>query len=225
MENWINIHTHRPGRGMNIVDPCLGEVVLPEEGVVYYSAGVHPLLAGEDAEGWLVEVERLAREGRIVAVGEAGMDRNAAAPMERQTAWFERQVRVAAEYDLPVIIHGVRVIPELIAVAKRCMGRGDRWLIHGFNNRREGLQELLRHGFYISVGRQVMNRESHAYHLLPEIPLERLFLETDNSDYTIEEIYEQASERLGIGTEALQRTVADNFKRVFTKAESWKQNG
>ncbi len=211
MKNWINIHTHRPGRGVSIVDPCLGEVVLPEEGVVYYSAGVHPLLAGEE------EVERLAREGRIVAVGEAGMDRNAAAPMERQVAWFEAQVRWAAEYGLPVIVHGVRVVPELVAVAKRYMGKGDRWIVHGFNNRRKVLQELLRHGFYISVGRQLMNRESHAYRLLPEIPAERLFLETDNSEYAIEEVYGQAAERLEIGTETLQRMVEDNFKRVFTK--------
>lgn len=217
MENWINIHTHRPGRGVSIVDPCLGEVVLPEEGVVYYSAGVHPLLAGEDAEERLAEVERLAREGRIVAVGEAGMDRNAAAPMERQVVWFEAQVRWAAEYGLPVIVHGVRVVPELVAVAKRCMGKGDRWIVHGFNNRREVLQELLRHGFYISVGRQLMNRESHAYRLLPEIPAERLFLETDNSEYAIEEVYGQTAERLEIGTETLQRMVEDNFKRVFTK--------
>lgn len=217
MKNWINIHTHRPGRGVSIVDPCLGEVVLPEEGVVYYSAGVHPLLAGEDAEERLAEVERLAREGRIVAVGEAGMDRNAAAPMERQVAWFEAQVRWAAEYGLPVIVHGVRVVPELVAVAKRYMGKGDRWIVHGFNNRREVLQELLRHGFYISVGRQLMNRESHAYRLLPEIPAERLFLETDNSEYAIEEVYGQAAERLEIGTETLQRIVEDNFKRVFTK--------
>lgn len=216
MENWINIHTHRPGRGVSIVDPCLGEVVLPEEGVVYYSAGVHPLLAGEDVEERLAGVERLAREGRIVAVGEAGMDRNAAAPMGRQVAWFEAQVRWAAEYGLPVIVHGVRVVPELVAAAKRCMGKEDRWIVHGFNNRLEVLQELLRHGFYISVGRQLMNRESHAYRLLPEIPAERLFLETDNSEYAIEEIYGQAAERLGIGTEGLQRMVEDNFKRVFT---------
>ncbi len=199
------------------MDPCLGEVVLPEEGVVYYSAGVHPLLAGEDAEERLAEVERLVREGRIVAVGEVGMDRNAAAPMERQVAWFEVQVRWAAEYGLPVIVHGVRVVSELVAVAKRYMGKGDRWIVHGFNNRREVLQELLRHGFYISVGRQLMNRESHAYRLLPEIPAERLFLETDNSEYAIEEVYGQAAERLEIGTETLQRMVEDNFKRVFTK--------
>ena len=135
---------------------------------------MHPLLAGEAAEDRLAAVERLAREGRIVAVGEAGMDRNAAAPMERQVAWFEAQVRWAAEYGLPVIVHGVRVVPELVAVAKRYMGKGDRWIVHGFNNRRKVLQELLRHGFYISVGRQLMNRESHAYRLLPEIPAERL---------------------------------------------------
>ena len=95
------------------MDPCLGEVVLPEEGVVYYSAGVHPLLAGEDAEERLAEVERLAREGRIVAVGEAGMDRNAAAPMERQVAWYTSMADKLAAVDKDTAL-SARLVNQLI---------------------------------------------------------------------------------------------------------------
>ena len=39
-QDWINVHTHRPGEGVNIVDPCLGNVIMPGQGAVYFSLGL-----------------------------------------------------------------------------------------------------------------------------------------------------------------------------------------
>lgn len=212
--DWINIHTHKPGAGINIVDPCLGEVELRGEGRVYYSLGIHPVYIDENAGVRLEDIRKAAEEKKIVAVGEAGMDRNAPVEMGVQVEWFRRQAEIAGEYRLPLIIHGVRAIPELIAEYKRYSG-SPMWIMHGFNNREEILRDLLRHGFYISAGRQVMNEESHIYRLLPEIPAERLFIETDNSDFQIEEIYKVVAERRKIAVEELQRIVGENFSRLF----------
>ncbi len=213
-QDWINIHTHRPGKGVNVVDPCLGNVIMPGEGSVYFSLGIHPMHIDEAAEEKLSEIERAAAEGRIVAVGEAGLDRNVAAPMEVQLELFERQAEMAGRYELPLIIHGVRAIPELITACKKCRSH-EKWIMHGFNNRREILEDLLRHGFYISAGRHVMNEESQVYRLLPEIPADRLLIETDNSDFTIGEIYGQVARRRGIAVEELQHIVRMNFDRLF----------
>ena len=60
-----------------------------------------------------------------------------------------------------------------------------------------------------------MNRESPVYRLLPEVPRERLLLETDNSDYTIEEIYRQVAECRNERAEELQQYVQLNFERLF----------
>lgn len=213
--DWINVHTHRPGEGINIVDPCLGEVIPPEKGEVYFSLGIHPLYIGEDTEKRLREIEAAAAGGKIVAVGEAGLDRNSPAPMAVQMQWFERQVKIAAHYELPLIIHGVRAIPELITVYKKYpFAKG--WILHGFNNRREILEDLLRHGFYISAGRQVMNEQSPVFQLLPEIPADRLFVETDNSEFPIARIYQQVARRRGISVRELQQTVRTNFGRLFS---------
>lgn len=212
--HWINIHTHRPGTGINIVDPCLGEVERGTEGIVYFSAGIHPMYIGKGTEQRLAEIARAAAAGEIVAVGETGLDRNSPTPMNEQLMWFERQAEIAGRYSLPLIIHGVRAVPELIAAYNRCRSCKN-WIMHGFNNRREILQDLLRHGFYISAGRQVMNEESHVYRLLPEIPADRLFIETDNSDYTIEDVYRKVAERRGLLVEELQRIVQTNFEEVF----------
>lgn len=213
-QEWINVHTHKPGAGINIVDPCLGKIVLPENGKVYFSMGIHPLYIDATAEEKLQEIGQAAATGKIVAIGECGLDRNSPVPMKVQQDLFERQAELAARYDLPLIIHGVRAIPELITVCKKCQSHC-KWIMHGFNNRREILQDLLRHEFYISAGRYVMNEASHIYRLLPEIPPDRLFIETDNSDFAIEEIYTRVARRRDVRVEELRKIVGRNYRRLF----------
>lgn len=212
--DWINIHTHKPGTGINIFDPCLGIMAGPRGGKVYFSQGIHPMFIDAEVEEKMQALAKAAAEGKIVAIGEAGLDRNVAAPMEVQLELFERQAEMAGRYELPLIIHGVRAIPELITACKKCRSH-EKWIMHGFNNRREILEDLLQHGFYISAGRHVMNEESQVYRLLPEIPADRLLIETDNSDFTIVEIYEQVARRRGITVEELQHIVRMNFDRLF----------
>ncbi len=214
MEDWINIHTHKPGQGINIVDPCLGKVALPTEGVVFYSMGLHPLFLDGTAKARLAEIEKAAAGGEIVAVGEAGLDRNSPVPMDVQMDFFRSQAEIAGYYGLPLIIHGVRAIPELITVYNLCR-RPEKWIIHGFNNRREILQDLLRHGFYISAGRHVMNSESQVFNLLPEIPGDRLFIETDNSDFAIADVYRAVAARKKMEIGDLQQIVRSNFRKLF----------
>lgn len=212
--DWVNIHTHRPGKGINVVDPCLGEIRMPETGQIYFSEGIHPLYIGRDAEARLAEIERAAAEHRIVAVGEAGLDRNSPTPLSMQKEWFMRQAEIAGRYGLPLIIHCVRAFPELISVHNH-YSCPDKWIVHGFNNRNEILHDLLRHGFYISAGQYVMNEESNIFRLLPEIPVERLLVETDDSTFGIEEVYRKIAARRREESEGLKRCIYDNFKRLF----------
>lgn len=212
--DWINVHTHKPGKGISVVDSCLGMPPFPENGRIYHSLGIHPMDVDEDAENRLEAIRKAAAEKKIVAVGEAGLDRNVPVAMEVQMAVFQRQAEIASAFGLPLIVHGVRAISEIIAVYNRCQAPRN-WIIHGFNNRKEVLADLLRHDFYISAGRQVMNRESNIYRLLPEIPDERLFIETDNSDFAIEEVYRAVAGRKNVSVEQLRHTVKLNFERVF----------
>ena len=213
---WIDIHTHHPGRGICVLDPCLGEVEFPTAGVVYRSLGIHPLLITEQAEKQLQAIEKAAADRKIVAVGEAGLDRNGDTPIAEQLHWFRGQAEIANRYRLPLLVHGVRAIPEIIALRNEFRDPAP-WIMHGFNNRKELLSDLLRHGFCISVGHQILNQASNIYQNILEIPDEALFLETDNAGVSIEEIYRAVALRKGISITELQRIVEVNFERLFLR--------
>ena len=57
LQDWINVHTHRPGEGVNIVDPCLGNVIMPGQEAVYFSLGIHPMYIDDRVEERLQKME------------------------------------------------------------------------------------------------------------------------------------------------------------------------
>ncbi|RHV96156.1 hypothetical protein DXA95_05830 [Odoribacter sp. OF09-27XD] len=89
-------------------------------------------------------------------------------------------------------------------------------MIHGYNNNRQILDELLKHGLYISAGKKVFVETSNIRQLLPFIPLEQLFIETDDSDYTIEEVYAKVADLLRIPLDMLIRCMYRNWLSVFS---------
>lgn len=213
MAELVNIHTHRSGEGLRILD-C-NYVQCPGEGELY-SMGMHPILTKGEAE--LIQIEENIKAGIIIAVGESGLDRNSDIPLDQQIVWFEKQVLLSEKYHLPLIIHCVRAFPELISIHNK-LHPVQAWIVHGYNNNREILTELLRHGLYISVGKAVMNESSNIRMLLPYIPLNRMFLETDDSDYSIEDIYRQVALNLNLNIEELREIIYNNFRRLFSGAK------
>lgn len=129
---------------------------------------------------------------------------------------LEIQVGLAEELHKPLIIHCVKAYSELIAVRKR-MKSSVPWVIHGYNNNRQILQQLLEHGFYISVGTALLNARSNIFQLLRTIPLDVLFLENDDKKVEIHVIYETASTILGIDVETLKEIIWRNYNGVFIK--------
>ena len=116
--------------------------------------------------------------------------------MERQISLFDRQARLAEEVGKPLIIHCVRAWEELIACRKAIRPK-QPWLIHGFRGKAPLAGQLLRQGFYLSLG----------YHFQPEAARlawpERLFLETDEAAVSIQVVYGRVAEALSIDLQAL----------------------
>lgn len=212
-EAFVNIHTHRREGEIYILDISDGKVSREGELCSY---GLHPLYIR--GEGQIVQLEVFARESRIVAIGEAGLDRNSEVTMEMQIRWMEQEILLSEKYGLPLIIHCVRAYPELLALYKKFHPR-QAWIIHGYNNNKEILGQLLEHGFYISVGKKVFIEQSNISRFLSFIPRNRLFIETDDSDFPLEKVYEETARIREMSLEELKTGVYGNFQQVFGRRE------
>ena len=148
---------------------------------------------------------------QFVAVGEAGLDKLAEASMELQLAVFKEQVKLSEKLGLPLIIHCVKAMEELLAVKKESRPQ-QPWIWHGFRGKPEQAVQLLKKGFYLSFG------EYYPDETMQIVPDERLFLETDDSLLDIEDILCQAARVRGVEVEALREVIRRNIQNVFFKA-------
>lgn len=222
MCSYINIHTHRVGEGINVLDVGAEtewanrekDRVLSEGQEVFYSVGIHPMNIGQGSNRLLGDMQKTVRCDQVIAIGECGLDRRSSASMEEQKTILEAQVQLAEEHRKPLIIHCVKAYPELIALRKRS-GSTVPWMIHGFNNNEQILMQLLEYGFYISIGAALLNPQSNAFHLIRKIPLDSLFLENDDDEMGIEVIYGAASCMVGMEVKGLKKVLWENYIKVF----------
>ena len=223
MISYVNIHTHCGGGGVNILDvgECYADLKAELEKSrsggteFFYSAGWHPMKElTRKREEILEELKRMIALKEVVAMGECGLDRRSTVLFSEQIPLLLGQVELAECVQKPLIIHCVKAYSDLIRIHKG-VKTTIPWIIHGFNNNEQILNQLLEHGFYISVGPQVLNPYSNIFRLLRKIPLYALFLESDDREIRIETIYEAAASVLGIGEEELKRVIWDNYQRVI----------
>lgn len=155
-------------------------------------------------------LEELVRHPQVLAVGEAGLDKLADAPMDLQVEVFRCQACLAEEVGKPLVIHLVKAVDELLKV-KRDLRPSNPWIIHGFRGKAALAEEYLKHGFYLSFG------EKYREVALCRVPADRLFIETDESEVSIGELYARAAEVRGISPEELGETLRRNVCKVFFK--------
>ena len=165
-----DIHTHNLAAGDDSIINLPQGSPLPDRG--YFSVGIHPWDSANATEDDMAEIERLAENQRIVAIGETGIDKLRGGDIEKQLNILKRHIALSERVGKPLILHIVRAFPEIIRL-RMAEQPTQRWIIHGFRGKPELAQELLRHGFDISIGR-VCNEASAAI-----IPPDRLFHETD----------------------------------------------
>lgn len=176
-----------------------------------FSIGIHPWRI-DNSEDKLRQLRGVLDDRRIVAVGEAGLDKFAAASMEVQMEVFKGQVLLSETFQKPMIIHAVRVWDKLIDVFEE-INPLQPWILHGFRGKPELARRLAECGFYFSIG-EFFNPES-----LKLIPVERLFCETDESLLPIAEIYRRIAKELNMDLEILAGTIGENFRRLFLNDE------
>lgn len=204
MDIW-DIHTHR--ECSNAIINVAPSLFVPGKGR-FYSVGIHPWSLKDgyrDEWGLLQEV---AQDSQVLAIGEAGLDKLVSADMFLQEEVFELQIALAGRLGKPLLIHAVRSSNELIRLKKKHCPQVP-WIVHGFRGNERVASQLVEQGFYLSFG------EKYQPEALRAVPLERLFMETDESLSDILSLYRNAAECLRVPFEQFSGEIRQNIKDVF----------
>lgn len=201
---------------------------------IYAAVGVHPSDVAdlnEDTFAWLKEQTTYAK---TVAVGEIGLDYywdKEADVQEKQRYWFGRQLQLAREADLPVIIHSRDAAADTLQVMRDNHAETIPGVIHCYSYSPELAQEFVRMGYYIGVGGVVTFKNAKKLvETVQTIPMERILLETDspymapephrgtrNDSRNIPYVIAKLAELKGITPQAVERITEENAYRLFAK--------
>lgn len=211
---FFNLHTHAASGDVNTVE-LINQYPLDFcDDFPVYSIGIHP---------WKINAETLERELEIIrdklnddncwAIGECGLDKRIDTPFDVQQAVFARQIRLADEYQKPMVIHCVAAYQELVATKKQ-IKVSVPMIVHGFSKTAETAKQLTDNGFYLSFGKYLL-RNPGLSEVLRTIDTNRIFLETDTIDEPLQSVYEVAASALSLSVDGVKQIVLQNARTVF----------
>ena len=227
-----DLHSHGVDRVMNI--GCSAEsseacVQLAEQyPFLYATVGSHPDAAGDLTDEVLERYRALARHPKVCAIGEIGLDYHYEdIPRDIQQRAFRAQMALAAELNLPVIVHereahedGMKLVEEFPGVTG---------VFHCYSGSLEMARWLIERGWYIGFGGVLTFKNARkALEVASNIPLERIVLETDcpymapepyrgkrNDPGKLYRVAEKLAELRGLTVEEVQAVTLENGKRLY----------
>ncbi|KAE9628755.1 TatD family hydrolase [Defluviitalea raffinosedens] len=195
---------------------------------IYCAIGVHPHDTEELDEEKFKELKSLAAEEKVVAIGEIGLDYYYDnAPRDLQKYWFERQMELSKEVNLPVIIHSREASQDTFDLIEKVKPVGG--VIHCYSGSVEMAKEYVKKGFYIGVGGTVTFKNAKkVVEVVKEIPLSSILIETDapylspvplrgkrNDSRNLKYVVEKIAEIKDITSEEVARITMENGKKLF----------
>lgn len=179
--------------------------------------GLHPwFISKESCSDNLSILEKTISEKSIYAIGECGLDKLIDVDYAYQLQVFKSQIQLSEKYLKPLIIHQVKSHEELLKI-KRELNPIQPWIIHGTRLKWTIAKDLLNAGMYLSFGHHLLKSELHLIETFLQTPLDKIFLETDNSSIAIDDIFVQAAAIKSMEVQTLKDIVYQNFKTVFKK--------
>ena len=197
---------------------------------VFSSVGYHPHHATDIDQHVLSELEGLVSEPNVVAWGEIGLDfYRRYSPPDMQVEAFRQQLDMAADLDLPVIIHDREAHAELLEILRQKTRGKDKGVIHCFSGDYDMAMALIEMGYHISIPGTVTYKKALQVHeVATRIPLERLLVETDapflapvphrgkrNEPLFVTYTAQKIAELRNMDFQELALQTSENAKRVF----------
>jgi TatD DNase family protein len=202
---------------------------------IYAAVGVHPHDADRAESTFLAQLSELTKHPKVVAIGETGLDfyRNYSSK-EAQFNALHGQLELAAELNLPIIIHARQAVREMIETLgdwvkrhKDTSGR-PRGVIHCFSENEQIAHKYIDMGFYISFTGYVSYPQSRAPAVAKKLPIDRIMVETDcpfltpqkyrgkrNEPSYVALTAETLANALGMPLDKFAEQTTENAKRLF----------
>lgn len=197
---------------------------------VYCALGIHPEHCADMSEELLEEIRSKLQDEKAVAVGEIGLDYYWPEPDPAlQRVWFARQLQLAEEVNLPVVIHSREAAADTMRIMKENHAEKIGGVVHCYSYSAELAAEFVKMGFYIGVGGVVTFKNARKLvEVAGKIPLEHLLLETDcpylapvpyrgkrNSSLYLPYVVAKIAEIRGISEEEVIRVTEENARRMY----------
>ena len=202
---------------------------------IYAAVGVHPDSTADMTEEDIETLRSLAQEKKVVAIGEIGLDYYwDNSPREVQKKWFERQLELAREVDLPVIIHSREAAKDTMDIMREAAKAGNTGVIHCYSYAAPMAKEYISMGFFIGIGGVLTFKNARVIkEVASEIPLSSIVLETDspylapvpyrgkrNNSMYLKEVVKQLAQIKQVSEETVITTTLANAKRLYRLEEN-----
>ena len=217
---FVDIHTHFPKTDENVISiqnfsQNEWKNLFYTEGGHFASVGLHPwFLTNENSEKDFEKLTQLIENQNIIAIGECGLDKLRGESLDFQINIFTKQIQLAESIQKPVIIHCVRAFNEVIALKKK-LKPTIPMIIHGFNKNETVLKELIKNGFYVSIGAALLRGSENFKKTVLQMPTERLFFETDDQNIDVQQIYEAYCKAADMKLNNLKSIIYVKYLRTF----------
>ncbi|WP_071458799.1 TatD family hydrolase [Bacillus massilinigeriensis] len=197
---------------------------------LYASVGWHPVDAVDMKEEDLEWLRELSAHPKVVALGEMGLDYYwDKSPKEIQQEVFRKQIRLAKEVGLPIIIHNREATSDIVEILREEKASEVGGIMHCFSGSPETAVQCLEMNFYISLGGPVTFKNAKKPKEVAEIvPLDKLLIETDcpylaphpyrgkrNEPAYVKLVAEQIAQIKGLSFEEVAEETTRNAKKVF----------
>ncbi len=199
---------------------------------IYGTLGIHPCDCAELTEADIQWIKEKCALDKIVAVGEIGLDYYWDEPdREIQKKWFARQMELAKEVQLPMVIHSRDAVQDTIAMMKEYHAEVVGGVIHCYSYSKESARDFLDMGFYFGVGGVVTFQNGKKLKEVVEyLPMDRILTETDspylspvpnrgkrNDSRNLPYVVQAIAEIKGLSVEEVQEICRTNAYRLYSK--------
>lgn len=210
---FIDIHTHRESNTKTVavlLNTIVGKDEIPS-GLV--SLGIHPWYISEPTyRNLLKQLQEQAGRANVLAIGECGLDKICKTAFTIQEKIFTEQIKLANVLQKPLIIHEVRALQDVVRLLDQ-YNNSVPVIFHGFRKNIQAAEMLLERGYFLSFGKTLCTQRGQE--IFKSCPLNRIFLETDDSSVPIQTVYQIAADCHSILLDDLKVLQLNNFQNVF----------